>query len=166
MQTIEILDIKPFMQLLFMSNTLDRYEFVSAVIRTNMTYNLDGHINRDFFTEDELTQMQIGNSPYLSWQIVKERVFQLIKGKKTPSQLKVVLKLSPADSLSLLESTHSALTDSDIDGIFINILFQDGKLTVVCGISYRIFTMEKNLENEFTTHILSSFKSASITCRA
>ena len=165
MQTIEILDIKPFMQLLFQTNTLDSYEFVSAAIRTDMTYTLEGHINKDFFTEDELEQMHASDTPYLFWQYAKEKVFQLIKGKKTPSQLKIVLKLSDNDIHSLLDSTHSSLTTADIDGMFLNILFQEGKLTIVCGISYKIFTMDKSLENELTTNISAILKAASITCQ-
>ena len=165
MQTIEILDIKPFMQLLFQTNTLDSYEFVSAAIRTDMTYTLDGHINKDFFTEDELEQMHASDTSYLFWQYAKEKVFQLIKGKKTPSQLKIVLKLSDKDIHSLLDSTHSSLTTADIDGMFVNILFQEGKLTIVCGISYKIFTMDKSLENELTTNISAILKAASITCQ-
>lgn len=165
MQTIEILDIKPFMQLLFQTNTLDSYEFVSAAIRTDMAYTLDGHINKEFFSEEELEQMNSDNTPYLFWQYAKEKIFQLIKGKKTPSQLKIVLKLSDRDTYSLLNSTHSSLTTADIDGMFVNILFQDGKLTIVCGVSYKIFTMDKSLENELTTNISAILKTASITCQ-
>ncbi|MDE6433628.1 MAG: hypothetical protein K2L07_05305 [Lachnospiraceae bacterium] len=165
MQTIEILDIKPFMQLLFQTNTFDSYEFVSALIRTDMTYNLDGHINKDFFTEDEWNAKNASDTPYLLWQTTKERIFSLIKGKKTPSQLKIVLKLSHADTRSVLESTHSNLTATDIDGMFLNILFQDNKLTVICGISYQIFTLEKHLEQEFTSHTLTILKALAITCQ-
>lgn len=165
MQTIEILDIKPFMQLLFQTNTFDSYEFVSAVIRTDMTYNLDGHLNRDFFTEEELRAQNANASPYLLWQTAKEKIFYLIKGKKTPSQLKLVLKLPHAAACSVLEATHSNLTATDIDGMFMNILFQEDRLTIICGISYRIFTLEKHLEQEFTSYILSIFKTLSITCQ-
>lgn len=165
MQTIEILDIKPFMQLLFQTNTFDSYEFISAVIRTDMTYNLDGHLNKDFFTEEELSAQNTNASPYLLWQTAKEKIFYLIKGKKTPLQLKLVLKLPHAAACSVLESTHSNLTAADIDGMFINILFQEDRLTVICGVSYRIFTLEKHLEQEFTSHILSIFKTLSITCQ-
>lgn len=165
MQTIEVLDIKQFMQLLFQTNALDSYEFISASIRTDMTYNLDGHINKEFFTPDELEQMNTNESLYLFWHTAKEKVFQLIKGKKTPSQLKIVLKLSEQDTCSLLESTHSTLSTMDIDGMFLNILFQNGKLTIVCGISYKIFTLDKNMENEFAASISTLLKEASITCQ-
>jgi hypothetical protein len=164
MQTIEVLDIKPFMQLLFQTTHLDNYELVSATIRTDMTYELDGHINKDFFSEEEMSLM--GENPvYLSWHTAKEKVFGVIKGKKTPSILKVVLKLSQQDTAKLLENSNSAFQSRDIDGLFVNILFQEGKLSVVCGISYKIFTMDKNLENEFTENIHALLKACGITCQ-
>jgi len=165
MQTIEILDIKPFMQLLFQTNTFNSYEFVSAVVRTDMTYHLDGHLNKDFFSEEEWNTQNAGDTLYLPWQMAKEKVFYLIKGKKTPSILKIVLKLPLTDTRSVLEVTHSNLTAADLDGMFLNILFQDGRLTVICGISYQIFTLEKQLEQELTSHVQSIFKSLSITCQ-
>ena len=43
MQAINILDIKPFMQLLFQTTALDSYRFVSSSILADMSYTLDGH---------------------------------------------------------------------------------------------------------------------------
>ncbi|MDO5154798.1 MAG: DUF5721 family protein [Eubacteriales bacterium] len=163
MQTIQILDIKPFMQLLFQTNQLDTYEFVSANLKTDMSYTLDGHLNLDFFEEEERLMLHEEHSPFIFWKFAKEKIFQLIKGKKTPSLLKIVLKLSPAATEQLLQDTRSSLTKHDIDGMFINILFQDHALSVICGISYKIFTMEKHLEQEFTTTIVSLFRQNHIT---
>lgn len=164
MQLINILDIKPFMQLLFQSNTLDKYQFVSATIQTDMTYSLDGHINHNFFTEEDISTHELTEATYLPWFLAKEKVFLLIKGKTTPTQLKVVLRASQEDTASILNSTKSSLNPNDIDGLFINIAFQENKLNVICGISYKIFTLDKNLEDEFSTSIVTLFKSNNITC--
>lgn len=165
MQTIEILDIKSFMQLLFQSSPFDRYEFVSAIIRTDMTYNLDGHMNMVFFTKEEASELHAENSPYLFWEHVKDKLFYLIKGNKTPSELKIVLKLPAEHTISFLNAANSTLNAADIDGMFLNILFQEERLTLVCGISYRIFTLDKSLENEFSDKIIGFLKSQSITCQ-
>lgn len=164
MQSINILDIKPFMQLLFQTNTLDSYQFVSATILTDMSYTLDGLANRSFFSEEELSTHDISDHGYLPWSLAKEKVFLLIKGKKTPSQLKIILKANENDTNQLLSSTKSTLKSNDIDGIFLNITFQENNLNVICGISYRIFTMEKELETEFTENIIALFKANNITC--
>jgi len=164
MQAINILDIKQFMQLLFQTNALDSYEFVSATIQTDMTYSLDGHANHNFFSEEDSLTYSLTNSTYLPWCLAKERIFLLIKGKKTPSQLKIVLRASQTETDALLTSTKSSLKSNDIDGIFINILFQENKLNVISGISYKIFTLDKNLEAEFSNNIITLFKSNNITC--
>lgn len=164
MQSIHILDIKPFMQLLFQTEQLNEYEFVSADIRTDMTYSLDGHINRSFFSEEELIQHSLTQRSYLTWSIAREKVFTLIKGKRTPSLLKIVLRASVPETESLISSTNSSLNSNDIDGIFLNIIFQENKLNVICGISYKIFTMDKELESEFSAKIITLLKSNSITC--
>ncbi len=164
MQSIHILDIKPFMQLLFQTEQLNEYEFVSADIRTDMTYSLDGHINRSFFSEEELIQYSLTQRSYLTWSIAREKVFTLIKGKRTPSLLKIVLRASVPETENLISSTNSSLNSNDIDGIFLNIIFQENKLNVICGISYKIFTMDKELESEFSAKIITLLKSNSITC--
>ena len=105
MQSIEILDIKNFMQLLFQTDTLDNYQFVSANLQTDMFYTLDGHINTDFFNEEELNNIFLTGNMYLPWYIAKEKVFLLIKGKKTPSQLKIVLRANPKQMQEFLSQT-------------------------------------------------------------
>lgn len=164
MQIIEILDIKNFMQLLFQTNVLDSYEFVSSHLSTDMTYDLDGHINRAFYSSEELETLHLTQSEYLPWSLAKEKLFLLIKGKKTPSQLKLVLKLSQEETVGLLSTTNSSLNSNDISGIFLNILFQESKLNVTCGFSYKIFTLNKDFETEFTNKIITLFKSNNITC--
>ncbi|MDE5862817.1 MAG: hypothetical protein K2H34_00530, partial [Lachnospiraceae bacterium] len=80
MQSIEISDIKPFMQLLFQTHQLDSYELVSADIRTDMTYSIDGHIHAAFFSADELSALSLEDKQYLPWAMAKEKIFHIIKG--------------------------------------------------------------------------------------
>lgn len=164
MREIEILDIKLFMQFLFQTDALDSYSFVSSELHTDMSYSLDGHINREFFTKEEQYDLGIEHAAYLPWHHAKEKIFSLIKGKKTPTTLKIILKASIEETESLLFATASSLHLNDVDGLFLNIIFQEGKLNVICGISYKIFTMDKTLESEFSDNIAALFKSYKITC--
>ena len=50
-----------------------------------------------------------------------------------------------ADALS----THSSFTPEDITGMFINLKFQQKKLLLTTGISYRIFSVDKSLDQEW-----------------
>ena len=165
MQAFEILDIKEFMQLLLQSDTFNSYEFVSGEIRTDMLYTLDGHVNKDFFTEEELAAMALSEHAYLPWDIAKNKIFLLIKGKRIPSTMKVVLRLSEDMILKELSQHSASFRVDDIDGIYINILFQGQKLNVICGISYKIFTLDKHLEEIFSSKLITLFKSKNITCQ-
>ncbi len=164
MQSIHILDIKPFMQLLFQTDLMNNYLLVSANITTDLTYTIDGHIQSTFYSPDELESLHMNDLVYMPWSIAKEKVFQLIKGKKTPTQLKLVLRVSEATLQSILSESNSSLNSNDIDGFFLNILFQENQLNVICGISYKIFTLDKQLEDDFSNSLITFFKSNNITC--
>lgn len=162
MQAFQILDIKNFMQLLFQTNTFDSYEFVSAELTTDISYSLNGHIHKEFFNEKEVESMGLADYDYLPWHLAKEKLFILIKGKKTPLQLKIVLKACKNQAHDFLSQTNSSLNTNDIDGIFFNIIYQANKLNVICGISYKIFTMDKQLESEFSNNIITLLKSNNV----
>lgn len=165
MQAVEILDIKNFMQLLFQTDKLDSYEFVSAELNSDISYSLNGLIHKEFFNEEETDFMELADYDYLPWHLAKEKLFTLIKGKKTPLQLKIVLKACKNQTQFILSHTNSSLNPNDIDGIFLNIIFQKNKLNVICGISYKIFTMDKQLESELFNNIITLLKSNNITCK-
>lgn len=165
MQAIEILDIKQFMRLLFQTDTLDHYEMVSAEIRTDISYSIDGKLNQSFYNKDELSLLQLEKNFFLPWQYAKEKIFSLIKGKKTPSLLKLILKVNSIQAEDILSLSNSSLNSNDIDGFFLNIIFQENKLNVICGLSYKIFTMDRELENYFSENIITLFKSKNITCQ-
>lgn len=165
MQAIEVLDIKQFMRLLFQTDTLDHYEMVSAEIRTGISYSVDGKLNRPFYNKDELSLLQLEKSFFLPWQYAREKIFSLIKGKKTPSLLKLILKVNSIQASDILSLSGSSLNPNDIDGFFLNIIFQENKLNVICGLSYNVFTMDKELENHFSDSIITLLKSNNITCQ-
>lgn len=164
MRTIEILDIKEFMQLLLQSDTFDSYDLVSGEIHTDMLYTIDGHVNQDFFSEEEQDIYALSEHTYLPWNLAKTKVFLLIKGRKTPSSMKLVLRL-PEHIITQTIQQQSTLQPSDISGIYLNILFQGQKLNVICGISYKIFTLNKDLEDNISSNFITLFKSNNIACQ-
>lgn len=162
MQAIEILDVRAFMQLLFQTDTFNEYELVSADLKTELGYSIDGHINRDYY-EDESENLPLTGHTFLPWSIAKDKIFQLIRGKKTPSRLKIILRVNPEQLHSMLTYENSSLNPNDIDGVFLNILFQEQKLNVICGVSYKIFTLDKGLENVLFDDFVTLLKSNSIS---
>ena len=45
--------------------------------------------------------------------------------------------------------TSEEMEENDITGVFLNIRFQNQQLTLTTGISYRIFSVDKTLDNEW-----------------
>ena len=57
--------------------------------------------------------------------------------------------LSPENLTRTLEQTHSSFTSDDITGMFLNLKFQNGALLLTTGLSYRIYSADKRLEQEW-----------------
>lgn len=163
MQAVEILDVKQFMQLLLQSPAFDFYEMVSATLRTDMDYSINGKWNHSFFDEEEIDANKLNDYIYLPWSLAKAKIFALIKGKKTPTVMKIVFKMSNANLESFLHSTNSSQNPNDITGVYLNVIFQEQKLNVTCSVSYKNFNLDKSLEQDFFNNFVTLLKSNGIS---
>lgn len=149
MIALNIPEIKDFMNKLLCSEIFDNFLLQEAVIKTGMTWTLDGSLNTDFYSADELDATGLSGLSFLPFGQVRTQCFHLIKGKHTPSYFKFIFLLSPANLARTVAQTHSSFTPEDITGMFLNLKFQQGKLLLTTGISYRIFSVDKRLEQEW-----------------
>lgn len=163
MQAAQILEIKPFMQLLLQSDSFDAYELVSATLRTDMTYSIDGAWNKDFFDETEIDTLNLSGCTYLPWRLAKDRILSLIRGKKTPAVMKLVFRMNCDELNTFLSASNSSHNINDIDGVHFNLLFQEQKLNVTCSVSYKIFTLDKHLEQEIFNNFITLLKANNIS---
>ena len=85
-------DIKKFMNCLLVGDTFDKFLLEEASITTFNTFTIDGHIQSDFYSVDELTTLPDSNLS--TWATIKPICFNLIKGNKLPLRFKIVLKAS------------------------------------------------------------------------
>lgn len=63
--------------------------------------------------------------------------------------MKMVFLLPPEQVTKLLSDNQTALTPDDINGLFLNIKYQDGTVSVVTGTSIKVFSLDKTLEHSF-----------------
>jgi len=124
---------------------------------------LRGELNRDFYSSEELDELGLSGLSFLPFGQVRTQCFDLIKGKRTPSYFKFVFLLSPVNLSRTLTQTHSSFTPEDITGMFINLRFQHGRLLLTTGISYRIFSADKSLEQEWDALIRRFLKNHEIS---
>ena len=95
MLALHITSMKQFMNQLLVSDTFDIFLLEEAVITTANTYTLDGHLNREFYSPDELSSGQVPDYEYSPWSTLKGLCFQLIKGKRTPLSFRFIFHLKP-----------------------------------------------------------------------
>ena len=128
MIALHVTDIKNFMSQLFGGTAFDNFSFVEGDISVAVDYHIDGQINRAFFGDDEKPV-----AAFQSWEQTKPIVTQMIKGKRLPVSMKLVLKKPGQGDLTYL----------------LNIRFDNNNLLLVTGISHTVFTLDKTGEKEW-----------------
>lgn len=147
----QIKDVKNFMSKLLIDSTFDNFLVNEVSITTYNTFEIDGHIKKEFYTEEEFSSLP---DPHLSfWSKLKPFCFSLIKGNKTPVKFKMIFALNRTQIENLITSNQISISIDDVNELFLNIKYENGTLTYVTGTSLKIFTMDKSLEKAFDTYI-------------
>lgn len=162
MLALNLFEIKDFMNKLLCTETFDNFLLREASIRCGCSWDMDGSILPDFYSSEELAEQGLLGLSYMPFGQVRHQCFDLIKGKRTPSYFKFVFLLSPANLARTLEQTHSTFSPEDISGMFLNLKYQQGTLFLTTGISYRIFSADKSLEQEWDALVKRFLKSHEI----
>lgn len=149
MLALELTNIKDFMNQFLRSELFDHFLLQEGTIVSAASYTIDGQLNKGYFTQEELEERGLTDCRFLPFSMLRGNVFDLIKGKKTPSAFKFVLLLSPQNLQRTLASIHSSFSEQDITGVFLNIRYQNQLLTLTTGISYNVFSVDKSLDNEW-----------------
>lgn len=155
MIALQITDVKTFMSKLLLKDTFDTLCVSEATISTYNTFQISGQLNKSFYTAEELEALE--NAEYSTWEKLRPFCFELIKGSKTPSFLKIIYLLSPTDSRRFIEAGRLDVLPDDINGLFLNIKYLDGALTCVTGSSVKSFTMDKSLDHAFDEYVRQFF---------
>ena len=123
-------DINKFMNYLLTSNTFDRFQFRSGEVMTRVKFTVDGRYNREYDGSDQ-------ERAYCLWREVRANFFDLIKGKKLPAYIRLVLALEEKALPKLHENAQAA---------FINIVFEKNRVNFTTGTAQKSFSMDKGLD--------------------
>lgn len=159
MLSIQITEIKNFMAHLLSRETFDSFYLVEASVKMNISYHVDGHLNHDFFDTDTLDKP---DRDYCLWKEARPFVFNIIKGKRLPLGCKIILGLPKATIAFLIKESKCTFCEEDIEGIYLNILYEQKKLMITTGISYRSFSLDKSLEHDVDEHMQRFLKNKGI----
>lgn len=139
MIALQITEIKVFMGTLLRKTTFDDFLLQEATLQTAIGYVIDGHINKDFFEEQEYPE---GAPDFITYGEVRPTLFELIKGKRTPLGLQLVLQLSPERSSILFPNGLPFA----IKCFVLNIRYDGSKVIITSGINYASFSLDKTPE--------------------
>lgn len=161
MLSTTIKDLKGFMNKLLLSDTFDNMCLAEAYICTGCSFTIDGKLNTQFYSEEELATMP--SSRYSSWKTVRPFIFSVIKGKKVPELLKITFVL-PEAAVTKLILEHELDFDPDcVNGLFLNVRYQDGSVTMTTASSLSTFTLDRSLDEAFEKYILGFLSRADIS---
>lgn len=142
---LRIKNTKEFMQKFLMSEAFEDFLLAEARIDTFVSYNIDGRIRRDFYTKEEQELQEMYE--FATWESVRPLVVQMVKGRRTPLLMKLVLAYMPKKTEMLLkEEEQTADSRSFIKYLLCTIKYENGGITLTGGVSYQGFTMDKSPE--------------------
>lgn len=137
----KITDLKDFMGKLLNTDCFDSFLLGEAILHTGNSFVIDGHVNFDFYTEEERQDPQIVPYDFVEWKASRSVCFELIKGKRTPTSFQFVFYLKPEAMKQVLE--HAGYSDAVVRQMVLNIKYDSNGLTLTTGIAYHVFTMDK-----------------------
>ena len=156
MIALKIEDMKQFTASLFLGEVFDSFLLKEAEIVTFNMFTIDGRVRHGYYSEEELEGHQI--EEYSAWSAVKPFCFSLIKGKKLPESFHIVLQLSPKSTKSFLDKNQIPVAAEQVQGLYLNIRYEETKIQCVTGTSLSFFTLEKTMDQEWDKAVCQFFK--------
>lgn len=144
MISAKILDIKTFMSELLVHDLFDKFLLSELEIITSNHYKISGKLYKEFFSSDELEIIK--GREHSFWKDIKPTAFDIIKGNRMPLSMKIVLMIPQPSVARIVEKSNIGLNVSDINGLFLNVIFENGQLICTTGTSIGVFTLDKTLD--------------------
>jgi hypothetical protein len=151
---LRLKDRNKFMQHLLIKDTFNHFLVCEGEISTATTFFINGRVNKTFFSSEELTSY---NDDFVLWENVKNVCFEIIKGKKVPTKIKLVFSLSKSKYPDVISKSQTHWVPSDIGGLYIHILYENGDINIITGTSLNTFSMDKSLDQYWDSMVISFF---------
>ena len=159
LQALQLTQLKEFMSHLLTQETFDAFCLCEGSITTFTEFEITGAYYPDYY---ELEQ-DLYPPDYLTWKQVRPLVFQIVKGKHTPRQFKLVFRLADYNvEKFLLQSNISTVKASDLAGLYLNLYYNGKTLTCTTGSSFRIFSLDRSVDQAWDQMVQKFLKQKSI----
>lgn len=158
MRAYIIQDIRDFTRKLLLCDTFDTFLLSEASITTFASFQIDGTFHPEYLGTDPSELPAAEQTGYALWKRIRPFFLDLTKGKHTPLQFKIVFRLAPHNVEALLTQSGISITPNDVDGLFLNILYDGQSLTCTSGTSLRIFSLDRTLEHAWDDMLEKFFR--------
>ncbi|MBR1477403.1 MAG: hypothetical protein IJ608_05520 [Lachnospiraceae bacterium] len=157
---LNITSDKALMSSLLMGDVFDIFLLEEASVTASVTYSVDGHINRDFYENEEIPEESVYE--FKPWSEVKAFFFEIIKGKRAPLGFKFVFILKPKTMNALMERELPEADLSALKALILTIRNDGTHTTVTTGTSYSTFVMDKEPEKIWDNTVRKYFSDKEI----
>lgn len=146
MNSIEIKSVKNIMTHLLTRETFDRFTVSGITVRTFVTYTIDGTFEQDFFTDEEKESKDFPTETFVKYASVRKFLFEIIKGKRSPTYMKLVFHAPSQLVEYLIDKSSSTFTKDDVNSLSATVFYKNGAVTIVTGTNYRVFSPDRSLD--------------------
>ena len=148
MISIQISDVKVFMNKLFLTEYFDAFLLSEANFVTFNTFHIDGTLQHAYYSSEEQEEYGMSQMKYSRCKQVRPFALSLIKGTHTPLEFKIVFRLSQSNVKKLLNQNGiTSFSEADVNGLFLNLHFSGGAMHCISGTSLSLFSMDKAVEH-------------------
>ena len=162
------------MSMLFAGNVFDSFLLSELMLTMGITYHINGRTVPEFYSKDELDELQSPLVEYASWKEIRPLCFDIIKGKKTPVRFQITLLIPATSLLSIIvsdapisssiehapvsssverapkQASMESIPGSDLISHYIlTIRYEAGKCQIISGCNYQSFSASKDAEKEW-----------------
>ena len=116
-----------------------------------------------YYAKEEQEELGLNGRHFTRWQELRPFCLALIKGKRTPLGFHFTFQLSPENTEKLLVQTDSVFSPADVNGLVLNIRFENGKLSCTTGTSLKLFTLDKSLDQAWDRMVQKFFLQQNIS---
>lgn len=149
MIALKITEIGTFINKLLKDGMCDHFLLQEAVVTQAASYHIDGSFHPDYYEPEELEALQLEGLSYLPFSLLRPNCLKLMQGKKKPLFFKFVFLLSPENQANTISRSGAAFSTEDISGMYLHFTYKNDALICTTGISYRLFSLDKSLEQEW-----------------
>ena len=153
MKQFEIENIKKFTGALFTGEAFDNFCVTEASFSTLIDVTIDGHINNEFLEESRKAPQSAGKDWTVRWKKIKPLCFDIIKGQRVPLKFKIVFMMPRAGVSRFIDDAGAAFKEDQVNGLFMNVRYEAGRLDVITGTSLKEFSLDKSLEEAWDARI-------------